>query len=103
MGATLYRNKITQHAIAEDLTLYCLRHTFCTDLQKAGVPINVAKELMGHSDISVTANIYTHRDNNVLHASMRMLDRTDGEESSITLTPSGGISGGKNLKKTSNA
>ena len=103
MGATLYRNKIIQHAIAEDLTLYCLRHTFCTDLQKAGVPINVAKELMGHSDISVTANIYTHRDNNVLHASMRMLDRTAGEESSITLTPSGGISGGKSLKKTSNA
>ncbi len=24
------------------------------------MPINVAKELMGHSDISVTAKIYTH-------------------------------------------
>lgn len=48
------------HAIADDLVLYCLRHTFCTDLQKAGVPINQAKYLMGHSDISVTANIYTH-------------------------------------------
>ena len=28
--------------------------------QVAGVPINVAKELMVHSDISVTAKIYTH-------------------------------------------
>ena len=46
-----------QHAIAPDLTPYCLRHTFCTDLQRAGVPINVAKELMGHANISVTANI----------------------------------------------
>ena len=37
-----------------------LRHTFFTDCQAAGVPLNVAKELMGHSDISVTAKIYTH-------------------------------------------
>ena len=59
---------------AADLVPYCLRHTFCTDLQWAGVPINVAKELMGHSDINVTANIYTHRDTGVLHANMAKLD-----------------------------
>jgi integrase len=45
---------------AYDLVPYDLRHTYCTDLQTAGVPINIAKELMGHSSISVTANIYTH-------------------------------------------
>ena len=50
-----------------------LRHTFCTDLQRAGVPINVAKELMGHANISVTANIYTHRDQKVLHSNMAKL------------------------------
>lgn len=74
MGAKVYRNKITEHAVAQDLTPYCLRHTFCTDLQRAGVALNVAKELMGHSDISVTANIYTHKDNNVLHAGIALLD-----------------------------
>ena len=73
MGAKTYRNKIVDPVVSEDLTAYCLRHTFCTDLQKAGVPINVAKELMGHSDISVTANIYTHRDNNVLHENILKL------------------------------
>ena len=46
--------------LADDLVLYCLRHTFCTDLQKAGVPVNIASYLMGHSDIQTTANIYTH-------------------------------------------
>ena len=51
---------ITQHALAEDLDLYDLRHTYCTDLEIAGVPINVAKTLMGHKDIATTANIYTH-------------------------------------------
>lgn len=45
---------------APDFEPYLLRHTFCTDCQAAGVPINVAKEWMGHSDISVTAKIYTH-------------------------------------------
>lgn len=59
-GAKLERNRITKSAIADDLDLYCLRHTYCTDLQKAGVPINIARELMGHEDISVTAQIYTH-------------------------------------------
>lgn len=48
------------HKVAPDLVLYCLRHTYCTDLQRAGVPLNVAKYLMGHSDISTTAKIYTH-------------------------------------------
>lgn len=60
MGARLYRNKIIVHALADDFYLYDLRHTFCTDLQAAGVPINVARELMGHADISVTSKIYTH-------------------------------------------
>ena len=59
-GAKLYRNKIIESKIADDLDLYCLRHTYCTDLQTAGVPINIARELMGHSSIEVTAQIYTH-------------------------------------------
>lgn len=73
MGATVYRNKIIESKVAPDLTAYCLRHTFCTDLERAGVPINVAKELMGHSDISVTANIYTHKDADTLHSNIEKL------------------------------
>ncbi|NCC83656.1 MAG: site-specific integrase [Clostridia bacterium] len=60
MGAEVYRNQIIESKVAKDLTPYVLRHTFCTDLQTAGVPLNIAKELMGHEDITVTANIYTH-------------------------------------------
>lgn len=60
MGAKVYRNQIVESKVAEDLTPYCLRHTYCTDLQAAGVPINVARELMGHSSIELTARIYTH-------------------------------------------
>lgn len=79
MGAKLERNKIIVSKVAPDLTPYCLRHTFCTDLQRAGVPLNVAKELMGHSDIQTTANIYTHRDAGTLHAGIALLDGTGGK------------------------
>ena len=46
--------------VAPDFVPYCLRHTYCTDLQDKGVPINIARYLMGHSDIRVTSGIYTH-------------------------------------------
>lgn len=46
--------------VEEDLTPYCLRHTFCTDLEEIGVPINIARQLMGHSNIELTSKIYTH-------------------------------------------
>lgn len=75
MGAKLYRNKIVVHAVADDLVPYCLRHTYCTDLQRAGVPINVAKYLMGHSDISVTSNIYTSTTPDVLGQAKESMDR----------------------------
>ena len=50
------------HKLADDFTLYNLRHTFATDLKNANVPIMSAKYVLGHEDISTTANIYTHMD-----------------------------------------
>lgn len=45
---------------------YDLRHTFCTDMERAGVPLNVASHLMGHASISLTAKIYTHTSDDVI-------------------------------------
>lgn len=74
-GAKVVRNQIVESKLADDLALYCLRHTYCTDLQRAGVPINIAKELMGHEDIAVTANIYTHTGTEEAKAAVEKLDR----------------------------
>lgn len=60
MGAELYRNKIITHAFDEKVTPYYLRHTCCTNWFEIGVDLKTAQYLMGHSDISTTANIYTH-------------------------------------------
>ena len=47
--------------VKDDLTPYCLRHTYCTDLRDAGIPLSTAKDLMGHSTVKLTADIYTHQ------------------------------------------
>lgn len=39
-----------------------LRHTYCTALYYAGVPLLQAKYLMGHSNIKMTADVYSHLD-----------------------------------------
>ncbi len=74
-GGRFYRNKLVESVLADDLEPYLLRHTFCTDCQAAGVPINVAKELMGHSDIQVTAKIYTHMVDEVFEANRQRLEQ----------------------------
>lgn len=64
LGCKTYRNKLVPpYPLASDIVQYCLRHTYCTNLAKKGVDIRTAQKLMGHSDISLTANIYTHTDN----------------------------------------
>lgn len=63
MGCRVYRNElIPPFPLASDIVPYCLRHTYCTNLQKRGIDIRVAQYLMGHADIKMTANIYTHND-----------------------------------------
>ena len=59
-GAETFRGAIVEPTLPEDLKPYCYRHTYCTDLQDAGVPVTVAFRLMGHANITITAEIYTH-------------------------------------------
>lgn len=83
-GARRHSLVITESALAEDLDLYDLRHTYCTDLERAGVPINVAKVLMGHKDISTTANIYTHSSSEATDAARALINAAAGVRSEST-------------------
>ena len=63
MGCKTYRNAlIPPYPLADDFVPYCLRHTYCTDLCKAKIDVRTAQRLMGHANISITADIYTHVD-----------------------------------------
>lgn len=64
-GAKTYRNKITDEnpnetvASIRELTPYYLRHTYATDLCRAGVHLRSAIALMGHSDAKMLTKIYS--------------------------------------------
>lgn len=42
------------------VTPHVCRHTFCSNMAKAGMNPKALQYIMGHSDISVTLNTYTH-------------------------------------------
>ena len=44
------------------VTPHVLRHTFCTNMQRAGIDVKSLQYLMGHSNVSVTLDVYTHVD-----------------------------------------
>ena len=74
MGARTYRNElIPPLPLAEDFVPYCLRHTYCTNLARAGVDIRTAQKLMGHANIAMTADIYTHVDDKDIKEAAKLI------------------------------
>ena len=41
-------------------TPHVCRHTYCSNMAKSGMNPKTLQYLMGHSDIAVTLNVYTH-------------------------------------------
>ena len=86
MGCAVYRNQlIAPFPLADDFVPYNLRHTYCTDLQKKGIDIRTAQYLMGHSDISLTANIYTHADNSTILEAAKIINSPKSVPGSVPL------------------
>ncbi len=44
------------------ITPHIFRHTYCSNMAKSGMNPKTLQYLMGHSDIGVTLNTYTHLD-----------------------------------------
>jgi integrase len=66
---------------------HMLRHSYATNLYRAGIDLKTAQYLLGHATIQMTANIYTHIEKEDATASIVQLERylsgkTDFSESS---------------------
>ena len=53
-------NKLHPNEPLPHITPHVYRHTFCTRMAQKGMEVKALQYLMGHSDASVTMNVYTH-------------------------------------------
>ena len=59
MESELAKEESREPLIIPNFTCHCIRHTFCTRLCENGVNIKFIQEVMGHSNIQTTMDIYT--------------------------------------------
>ena len=57
--STAKHNDIYKHPLPK-ITPHVCRHTYCSNMARSGVNPKVLQYLMGHSEISVTMDTYTH-------------------------------------------
>jgi len=57
----------------QDCVLHSTRHTFCTNLGKAGADAFTIQKLAGHSSITISQQ-YVHSDAEVQQSAIRLLD-----------------------------
>lgn len=55
------------------VTPHVCRHTFCSNMAKSGMNPKTLQKIMGHSDIGVTLNTYTHLDFDDIQKEMKVV------------------------------
>lgn len=68
-------NKIYKEELPK-ITPHVCRHTFCSNMAKSGMNPKTLQKLMGHSDIGVTLNTYTHVDYDDVQAEMKRCENS---------------------------
>lgn len=63
----------------EGFHFHRLRHTFTSNLLSNGAAPKDVQELLGHSDVSTTMNIYAHSNREAKRTSARLLDQVAGQ------------------------
>ena len=67
-------NKITDKAGLPRFTFHALRHSFATRMLEANVPAKVVQDVLGHSDVTLTLNTYSHVMGSTAHDQMSKIN-----------------------------
>ncbi len=59
LSTVVINDSVTREAMPK-VTPHVCRHTFCSKMAKSGMNPKSLQYIMGHSDITVTMNTYTH-------------------------------------------
>ena len=77
-GAEAKRGRILVSPLRQDLSPYCIRHTYCTNLAYAGVPEVVAMRWMGHDDPDMVRKVYADASSTkLLRRSVQLLNAAE--------------------------
>lgn len=71
---TMQHTSTVIHKFYPAFNFHSLRHTHCTRLLEAGLPIKYVQERLGHKNISVTMDIYNHLTQNQAEQSKKALE-----------------------------
>ena len=63
----------------EDFHFHTLRHTYTSNLLSNGAAPKDVQELLGHSDVSTTMNVYAHATRDAKRSSAKLLDKVVGQ------------------------
>lgn len=69
-----YKNFLLKHNI-KYLNFHCLRHSFATRLIQNGADYKCVSELLGHTNINTTLNMYVHPDLNQKRFCMELFEK----------------------------
>ncbi len=64
----------------ENFHFHALRHTYTTNLLAGGAQPKDVQELLGHSDVRTTMNVYAHATRDAKKASAKLLDKVVGND-----------------------
>ena len=64
----------------ENFHFHQLRHTYTSNLLSNGAAQKDVQELLGHSDVSTTMNVYAHSTRKAKRESAKLLDKVAGND-----------------------
>lgn len=67
-------NQVCNDLNLPSISPHALRHTFATRLIETGINVKIVSQLLGHADIKITLNIYTHALEETLQVNVNTLD-----------------------------
>ena len=77
---TIYRKIAQKLEGFEGFHFHQLRHTYTSNLLANGAAPKDVQELLGHSDVSTTMNVYAHSTRKAKRESARLLDKVAGND-----------------------